>query len=89
MDYIDRSLDNLLRGTIACSLSPATCSFSGNDDREDECPEWTEEDVDRVLSTLLRQLTTLAAIFMVYSIGALRFGFVLWHHLSSYQIDYV
>lgn len=90
MNLVDKSLDDdSVRGSIACSLSPETCSFCGNDNEEIECPEWTKGDVSRVLRTTLKQLATLAAIFALHSINVLRFGFVLRHHLSLYQIDYV
>jgi hypothetical protein len=89
IDAVDQDIDDKSRGQIACSISAATCSFCDNDKGKPECPEWSEQDVSSVLKTTLKQLATLSAIFLLYSIGALRFGFVLRKHLSLYQIDYV
>jgi hypothetical protein len=43
----------------------------------------------RVLQTQYRSSAALAAIFIIYAISALRFGFLLRKHISLYQIDYV
>jgi hypothetical protein len=82
-------VNNKLRGEIACLIAAPTCSFCNNDVGQTECPEWTETDVKIVLSSQLKSSAALAAIFMIYSVGALRFGFVLLRHISRYQIDYV
>jgi hypothetical protein len=89
VSVVDQNIDNQTRGEIACTISAITCSSCDNNKGEQECPEWSEQDVSSVLKTTLKQLATLSAIFMLYSIGALRFGFVLRKHLSLYQIDYV
>ena len=44
---------------------------------------------DAVIQTQLKASATLAVLFMLYSLGALRFGFMLRQHISMYQIDYV
>ena len=59
------------------------------DDPELRCPEWTLDEVTKVLQSQLKQSATLAAIFIVYAVAVLRFGFVLRGHLSKYEIDYV
>lgn len=53
------------------------------------CPEWSEGDVTRVLKTIMKQSATVAAIFLVYALTTLRYGFLLLKHVNSYQIDYV
>ena len=51
--------------------------------------EWANGDVVRIIQTQLKQSATLAAIFFLYAISALRFGFSLRLTVSSYEIDYV
>ena len=87
--YVDTTIDYELRGALACSISAGSCSYCNNDSGLTECPEWSEADVTKVLKAQLKASATLAALFMVYSLGALRFGFTLQHHISMYQIDYV
>jgi len=53
------------------------------------CPEWSENDVSRVLKTTMKQSATVAAIFLVYALITLRYGVILFNHVSNYQIDYV
>ena len=86
---VDVPLDDNQRGKAACNISAPTCSYCGNTVGERECPEWTHDDVLSVIRTQLKQSATLAAIFLIYSMGALRFGFVLRKHIRMYQIDYV
>mmetsp|Transcript_39667 Transcript_39667/g.55931 ORF Transcript_39667/g.55931 Transcript_39667/m.55931 type:complete len:117 (+) Transcript_39667:117-467(+) len=87
---IDVPLTDSERGVVACVIDTAeSCSFCENKDGLRECPEWSDNEVTKVLQTQLKQSATLAAIFILYSIGALRFGFVLRKHISMYQIDYV
>ena len=79
------------RGMIACGVDTAdSCT---NCDREKPwiplCPEWTLDDVTRVLQTQTKGSATLAVIFFLYSFSALRFGFVLRRHVTMYQIEYV
>ena len=82
---------------IACFLdSGGSCTGCDQDDCSPEgicpeqiCPEWTEDDVKSVLQTIMKQSATLAAIFLVYSLVTLRYGFVQFRHVSKYQIEYV
>ena len=77
---------------IACFLDSGGSCTGCNDptvEEENICPEWTEEDVTSVLQTILKQSATLAAIFLVYALVTLRYGFVLFRHVSRYQIEYV
>lgn len=87
---INVPLRDFERGKAACVIdSVQSCSFCGNRLGLRECPEWTDGEVTKVLQTQLKQSSAMAAIFILYSISALRFGFVLKKHISMYQIDYV
>lgn len=77
------------RGEIACRIGRETCSFCGSDDVETKCPEWTEDDLDRIYRSELKHVATLAAILMVYSVGPLRFGFDFRKHISTYEVSSV
>lgn len=87
--YVETTIDYERRGTLACSLSAGSCSYCNNDRGLPECPEWTEADVTKVIKSQLKASSTIAALFMFYSLSALRFGFTLRQHISMYQIDYV
>lgn len=87
--YVDSTMNYTLRGSLACSISAGSCSYCDNDKGLPECPEWSESDVSAVLKSQLKSSATIACLFMFYSLGALRFGFLLRKHISNYQIDYV
>jgi hypothetical protein len=82
-------LSDVARGEIACLIGGGSCSFCGNDAGKDECPEWTNDDILTIFKSQMTTAATMAAILMVYSVGPLRFGFVLRRHISTYEIDYV
>jgi hypothetical protein len=89
-DLVNAPIDQNARGEVACQVDGgASCTMCDADIASDRCPEWTLEDVTKILQTQLKQSATLAAIFILYSISVLRFGFLLRKHLSLYQIDYV
>lgn len=73
---------------IACTLDMSG-SCTGCHDEPQTCPEWSDEDVKKVSETIMKQSATLAAIFFVYAMITLRYGFVLFHYVSRYQIEYV
>jgi hypothetical protein len=75
------------RGQIACEIGGETCSFCGNDDGELECPEWTEDELDKIFRSELKHAATMAAILLVYSVGPLRFGFAFRKHISTYEVS--
>jgi hypothetical protein len=87
-NVVDIPLDDQLRGELACTIAASSCSYCDVEGKR-ECPEWTDDDVKVVLQTQLKASAALSAIFMIYSVGALRFGFVLRSHIIRYQIDYV
>jgi len=84
--FVDLTEDSLQQ--IACVIDMSG-SCTGCDQLPKQCPEWTNEDVQKVLATMMKQNTTLAAIFLVYAMITLRYGFVLFAHVSRYQIEYV
>jgi len=90
--------DDENRGIIACFIDAANSCTCCDDDNGDDvvvtncdkkCPEWTTQDVARIIQTQLKQSATLAAIFVLYAFSALRFGFSLRTAVSKYEIDYV
>ena len=78
------------RGEVACFVDRGvSCTNCDALIPRNRCPEWTLEEVTKILQTQLKQSATLAAIFFLYAVSVLRFGFVLRRHLAMYQIDYV
>jgi hypothetical protein len=78
------------RGVVACKVDRnATCTMCDEIHAPDRCPEWTIDEVTQIMQTQLKQSAALAAIFIIYALGVLRFGITLRQHLSLYQIDYV
>ena len=89
-NLVQAPIDDSQRGEVACFVDKdTTCTNCDDPVPENRCPEWTLDDVTRILQTQLKQSATLAAIFVLYAISALQFGLVLRKHLSLYQIDYV
>lgn len=75
---------------IACMLDTGgSCTGCDSNNPVNVCPEWTEEDVVRVMKTIMKQSATVSATFLVYALITIRYGFLLLRHVSSYQIDYV
>ena len=88
LNIVDVPLDQYF--LLACYLdSDGSCTGCEQEDPLLMCPEWTEDDVRRVLETIMKQSATLAAIFVVYALITLRYGFVLFRHISRHQIEYV
>lgn len=79
---------------IACIIDTVNSCSGCNEDNNATlsipvCPEWSEDDVVRVICTQLKQSAIMAAIFFIYALSALKFGFILRNHIKAYQIDYV
>jgi len=78
---------------IACAIDlRGSCTGCGQEEippLNPICPEWTDEDVQHVLQTVMKQIATFAAICLVYAMITLRYGFVLFQYVSRYQIEYV
>jgi hypothetical protein len=78
------------RGILACTIDTVqSCSSCYNRIGLTKCPEWTTDEVIKVIQSQLKQSASLAAIVFLYSMGSIRFGVMLRKHISSYQIDYV
>lgn len=79
-----------LRGEIACFIDQSgTCTKCDADEAGGRCPEWSIDDVTRILQTQAKTGAAFAAIFAVYAYGILRYGITLRKHISNYQIDFV
>jgi hypothetical protein len=89
LNIVDLPLENY--SDIACYLdTDDSCTGCNSDDPNTQrCPEWSMLDVKSVLQTTLKQSAALAAIFLVYALITLRHGFLLFRHVSRYQIEYV
>jgi len=79
---------------IACQLDMSgSCTGCDGESMSDGdsmmCPEWSDDDVKKVLETIMKMCATLAAIFIVYAMITLRYGFTLFNYVSRYQIEYV
>ena len=78
------------RGILACTIDTVqSCSSCYNRIGLTKCPEWTTDEVIKVMQSQLKQSASLAAIVFLYSMGSIRFGVMLRKHILSYQIDYV
>jgi len=88
LNIVDISLDSYQ--SIACMLDfGGSCTGCDSDKVHKMCPEWSEDDVKTVLKTIMKQSATVAAIFLVYAFITLRYGFLLFRHVSNYHIEYV
>ena len=75
---------------MACSFDTAkSCSYCGNRINERECPEWTADEVTRLLQSEFKLIIAMAVIFFIYAISATRYGILVKKSISLYQIDYV
>lgn len=85
----DFRISDTLRADIACFIDQSgTCTQCEAEDST-RCPEWSNEDVTRILQTQAKTGAAFAAIFAVYAVGILRYGFTLRKHIGNYQIDFV
>ena len=88
LSLVENPISGARRGQIACYFDFSnTCT--GCNDPTNRCPEWTNEDVTKIVQGQAKASTTLASISIVYTLLALRFGFNQRRHLSMYQIEYV
>jgi hypothetical protein len=88
LDIVHLPLDEY--ATIACYLDTGdSCTNCDSVDPFLRCPEWSKDDTKSVLQTTLKQSASLAAIFLVYALITLRYGFLLFRYVSRYQIEYV
>lgn len=90
LELTDTGIDEETRGSTACGADTAdSCSNCDGSEGDIICPEWSITDTLKVLQTQTKGSATLALIFLLYSISALRFGFLLRKHISMYQIYYL
>lgn len=90
VELVATPIGEVSRGSIACYLDDGvSCTQCEDSTEANRCPEWTLEEVTNILQTQLKLSATISAIFFLYSIRLLRYGFVLSKHLSAYEIDYV
>lgn len=83
-------ISDVERGEIACILdSVEGCSNCDSPDSSLKCPEWSRADVTKVIQTQAKGAASLASIFIIYALSAVRFGFQMRKHVTTYQIDYV
>lgn len=83
-------ITDLQRGNVACFIDQSgVCTFCGEEFGSNQCPEYSKDDITRILQTQGKSAAALAAIFLIYAAGSLRYGFNMKRHISNYQIDYV
>jgi hypothetical protein len=88
LNIVHLDLENY--STIACYLDTGdSCTSCISVDPLQRCPEWSKDDVKSVLQSTLKQSASFAAIFLVYALITLRYGFLLFRYVSRYQIEYV
>ena len=99
--FLGGNISYPLRGEIACSIDQSgSCTLCPDDiaalnytistvPPEDQCPEWSLENVTRVLQSQAKTGANLAIICMFYAIGAFRYGLTVRKHILNYKIAYV
>ena len=84
------NLPNLNVDRVKCVLDTnRECATCDDINKDYLCPEWSDNHVDIVLRTVLKQSVCLAIFLLMYAMEALRFGLVLNRNLSHYEVDYV
>ena len=76
------------RGTIACFIDKSG-SCTRCEETTERCPEWTKDDVTRIMQNQGKASATLSAIFFLYAYTNLQHAFNLRRRIVDYQIDYV
>ncbi len=89
LSIVDLPLTNYSQIACALDMEGSCTGCDSQSPYEEVCPEWSKDDVAKVLQTITKQSATIAAIFLVYALSTLRYGFVLFRHVSRYQIEYV
>jgi len=89
--FVEIPLTETQRGNLACIIdqsgSCTGCDLPKGD--PNRCPEWSTSDVTTVIQTQAKASASLSAIFMIYAVSALRFGWGMRRHIRMYQIEYV
>lgn len=93
ISLIENPLSMGARGDMACFLDQANtctgCDQDPSDTSSIRCPEWSTDDVTKILQSQAKSSASLAAIFLLYALSAMRFGFNMRRYIRLYQIDYV
>jgi len=77
-----------VRGNIACFIDQSgSCTKCENE--SGRCPEWSTQDVTRILQNQTKAGAALAGIFIAYAASNLHHVFTLRRHIMNYEIDYV
>ena len=99
--FLGGNISDTIRGQIACSIDQSGSCTQCPDDLailnttdttispEYQCPEWSHENVTRVLQSQAKTGANLAIICMLYAIGAFRYGLTVRKHIIKYKIAYV
>lgn len=82
-------IEDDLRGDIACFLDQSGSCTACDEEDGRRCPEWSNEEVTKILQTQTKAAAALAAIFLVYAASNLRHSFTMRTHIINYQIEYV
>jgi hypothetical protein len=88
LSFEELPVSDTIRGKIACFIDQSG-SCSGCDSAGPRCPEWSNDNVTRIIQSQAKAGASLAGIFLMYAFGALRYGLALRTHMSNYMIDYV
>jgi uncharacterized membrane protein YidH (DUF202 family) len=88
VSFVDVPISESERGDIACFLENSR-SCTRCEEEVNRCPEWSKEDVTKVIQTQAKASASLAAMLMLYAFSALRFGIGLRTATRLYQIEYV
>ena len=75
------------RGDIACTMSSSECTNC--DSGIGRCPEWSFDEITKIVRRQFQQSAVVAAIFILYDVNVMIHGFNLRKYLTMYQIDYV
>jgi len=86
---IKSDVNDKARGNLACLDDDANSCTCCDCEGPEKCPEWTSEDVTRVLQSSMKTAIVLSTILFMYAIATLQYGLELKHHISKYEIDYV
>jgi hypothetical protein len=99
--FLNADISDSVRGAIACSIDQSgSCTNCPEDIMilnsteslvlpESQCPEWSQENVKRILQSQAKTGANLAVICMLYAIGAFRYGLTVRKHIANYKIAYV
>ena len=99
LSLTDEPISDSNRGQLACHIDQSGSCTQCNENIDDDtvapfplyeqCPEWSMDDVTRIIQSQTKAGATLAAICLLYSVGSIRYGIAMQKHISDYLIEYV